>query len=391
MATNRKKRVAALTLVGALALGCAFATLGGPGGFLTPGPDATRASPGTFATGAAVFDHNTGVLGDSDSDGTLSGSERTDLTTVQTATATVSRDVVATKGVSTLLMTPAGDDWWHLVTGLSAQAGLYDLPAPTGVDWYAYTEGRAYHSLSSVDGVYDAVHLVFTDEAALHAWVNSAALRGLTGSSTFQVRGRVLTIVPVWVDASREPFGAVDDQALAEVKVPVAIWDFNVSQWVANRASESVLPADYRQFWDHLGFARTGATWSATSAEPNAVWTGPLTGFDATKVDAALAAGILNYSMFHCTSTSDCNDEQGLSDAINSVWVADRFGGAGEDLLIPQLAPPDAEMVINMTSDFRGSITGSTGKNYSPLGTLAMWVTDDGLMSVQPVAGNSPV
>lgn len=337
---------------------------------------------------------NTAVLGDADGDGRLDEEEKKALERTTKSAAKIRHGLLPTKGVETLLVTPAGDDWWRLVTGLSAQTGTWAIDAPEGgVDWYAYTEGRAFKPADGRSRPYDAIHIVFKSEEAMRGWVQDAARRGLVTEAVVEYRGRVATIVPSWVVPYDEPYPEVTEKALAGIEVPIAMWQIDISEQIGLRAEESMLPDVYKKvFYDHLGFARTGATWSATSPAPDAVWRGKVTGFDPDRVDAGAALGELNASYEKCTprAINDCGGGQGMAEAVNRAWFAQGHEGGGEPTLAPPYAPEDAQVVISLDNGFRGAVAGTYAFDDSPVGALSMWVTPDKILSIHPVLGGYP-
>lgn len=391
MSTLRSRRVVVALIVVSLALGAvALVTSRGPEPVDTPGPAAAVAPwerPGYF---------NTGVPGDVDGDREVSPDEKAVLDEAEaTSSEVVASGIAATKGVETVLVTPSGEDWWTFVTAQAPDLALSGSPAPEGVDWYAFTEGRTYRPESQWLTRYSAVHLVFSTTDALNAWYDLNAASGVASGVTMSPRGRVLTITPVWVDVSTEPYGPVDELAASGRTVSIGLWRVNYAEQFANQMTEVVDPTAYRDVQDALGFG-AATSWEATSPRPDVAWTGPLAGFDAEQVDGFDVIGAINSSTYDCVDgTHECRSKgagdgsSGISEAISTIWVMDSAGrGGGEPSLKPTDAPADAALVFSYDDGYRGALNRMMSRS-SGIDKYDTWVTPDGLLTVRPVFAES--
>lgn len=379
MTTDRTRRRSALALglvalAAALLLGLTVLGSGHPGD-----------APGDGA-GPAPWDSpdylNSGVLGDTDGDGRVTASEREDLAVTEASVETVRTSVTARKGADTVLLTPASDAWWRFVVDQAYGLGLSGSATPADVDWYAYTEGRAYHGLSQTNAYYSAVHVAFADTDTAVGWVEALAADGFAATASFTVRDRVVTVTPAWVDARTEPYPDVTGATLSTIETKVALWRIDFVEQANNRALEAADEVAYDAFWQRTGLA--DASWTATSPRPDVPWVGRLTGFDAAAVNVSDAAAVINTSTFQCHSDRACRHDDGISDAINEIYLADATGGqAGEELLAPADVPADVVLTLVTSGAFRGIVAGTGGRTGGPLADLTYLVTAGGTLTLR--------
>lgn len=322
---------------------------------------------------------NSGVPGDVDGDGKVSVPEQKALDVTRQSAETLADTVIAQKGGDTLLLTPAGENWWEFITRQAPGLGLAESPHPAGVAWYALTEGRAFEPLSDVNTYYQAVHVSFDDRASATGWVEGLAAEGHGAPAMFTIRDRVVTVTPSWVDAKTEPYPETDTQTLDAIEARLGLWRIDFSEHAKNRAREAADPVAYEQFWNATGI--TG-TWTATSPRPDLAWVGALEGFDAKRVQPNEAVAAVNLSMYECRGARECRSDLGMAEAISHLYLVDAEGASGgEEWLAPADLPSNLAVSLTLAEAFRGAANGSY--SLEGVGKTEYVVADNGTMSLR--------
>lgn len=382
--SDRSRRAAALTVLLALVVGVGgtLAVSGLGGGGNDPSPIGYP----------KLYEQNTSVPGDANSDGKVSKQEKADLETTEKSRSRILDEVAAPQGVNTLLVTPSGKGWWQLVTGISAQTSLWTTAPPTGkVRWYAYTEGMAKSVLDGPRRPYDAIHIAFDDYDAARAWTEEQARLGLGATSTTFIRGSVVTLTAGFVDPTSEGFDPDPDGELSDIDVRIGMWTIDITGQQKNIAAAAGSPSAYRAFVENLGLGGDGVSWSATSAYPNAIWRGEVSGFNAGALKASDALGMVNASVDICRENKDCRVESAIAEGVNHVWLLDaNGGGGGEQSLRPDRDLSDADLMWVTGAGWRGAISGDLGFVRGPIQRTELWIEDD-TMAIRPVLETIPV
>lgn len=304
-------------------------------------------SPQTYAMGE--YPANSGYLGDVDGDGTLSHDEADDLKTTQNAFEVISEAALPqldntagaaapgdeggekTAGTAAFRMvTPGGEEWWPMVTSLTAQLRAWEVPAPEA-EWYAAAELRASQATYKRSGAKKATYPVVLvwfdpDSADYTGWAAQAAEVEQISFRPIDMGGGLVMLAPSWVDVSKEPlvpmaapsapaqgveeYDPNGGQKVAKnlgVDVPVAMWEIDWTEWIDSAARNSAVPSAYREYWRNLGFevdpTKEHTTWSATTADPSLAFRGRVENFHPSKVDVVTASSI--FETLPCTTTNE--------------------------------------------------------------------------------------
>lgn len=330
-----------------------------------------------------------GVPGDTDADGTVSPEEKSALDATTKTVEKFQETLFATKGVHSVLVTPAGEKWWQLVTSVAAPTSLSFADAPSDVSWYALTDGEAFSPLSKKISVYQALHLKFTSDQDAIRWVQQRAAAG-EGEFAQSFRGDgVVTVTPVWVDPAAEPYEQdLSDAGVGEATVDVAYWSIDFDAHIEALADATVDPEGYRSIWRNLGFA-DGATWQATSASPDGAWVGPISGFDRGSVDVGEAGGAINTFRSECYEGNKdtgptCDVAFAAREAIYEVFLQGGGRSVGDpEWRYPGL-PSDYDVYFGRSASFQGHIEGRRAYYHPAVPLLAMWVTGGDTLTIYP-------
>lgn len=238
---------------------------------------------------------------------------------------------IATPDTTSYVLTPGGERWWRLVTGLASQLEVGAATAPEGAKWFATTWAPPHQTDGIPMGQYAAVHVGFATPDEARAFSPHAAQQSC--SCQLLVRANVVTITPAWADPYVQPF----DLDLETLRVPK---DYRVTQarWVADLdATYAGYVGDVprtealRESWRHLGF-RDDASWDLVANDPAGPWLGEVRGFDAKNVNiAAINSLVADTEQIKCDDGVCETLHPGLShlsqyvqlSSPSSTWPAD--------------------------------------------------------------------
>lgn len=366
--TTRRTRAAALAAAAAVILLAAVAAL-----LTTPGPD-TSPSATEETTGPGPL--TVTDAGDLDGDDSVSTEEREQAAETEAAATNAVAALAprAGKDVGDLLVTPAGDKWWDLVTSIYPEGELWETGPPADARWYAVTDGASYRSMEQVKGrtlSYRAIHVAFGTAEQAFAWASQAPVGKAV---SFLYRGNVVTVVPGWVDLKQEPF---PDQLvkLRDLEPEVGFWSIDFAKTTDLDAENAIVKSAYRGFWHHLGFEK--ARWSAVTRDPGR-WVGALTGWDADAVDIGTAVGAL------VATADEQSGATGMS-AMAMHMVAEAAGsevrgGLGDyDVHLPE----HTDLDLSIDPSWLGAANGTYANPKPPVTLMTYWVIDD-VLTISP-------
>ena len=321
------------------------------------------------------------IPGDLDGDDKITEEERTEVeTTTQTAadltTSAVGPEVAKT--ASSMLVTPAGQDWWDLVAAQTSYARLWEMPAPEHVNWYALTWSHRTTALASKRdaSMYPAVHIAFPtrNDAAMWAASASDTESGATLLLDFTYRDSVVTVAPAGTNLNREPLpkrlGDIKDETLDS-----GYWSIDYGRQIRDslRDAPAMWQPAFRKYWENLGLMNL--RWSAVSRDPGR-WVGKATGFNPDKPSLEDAIGYVNATM-----TRDGNPQ--ASTIAMMMRVVKDGVTFGPDYMDPQEKPVDPDLIFSqMVGIHTFMVTGSSTQS-TKVGYLEQWIKD-GVMTVVP-------
>lgn len=372
----RRTRMVAIALIVALVIGLFItalsSTLGG-----SNDPDAVPPVEEFPTTGPLAVT----VPGDLDGDDKISDAERDEVERTTTTAVNLTDDVVGpqiSKASTSMMVTPAGQEWWDLIASQTSYTRLWEMPAPEGVNWYALTWSKRLTSLrgKTDSSFYPAVHIAFPSSADASAWAATSA-EAESGASMlldFAYRGNVVTVAPAGSDLYREPLpkrlGDVRDTVLDS-----GYWSIDYGRQIENTLANSPAmwrPA-FRKYWHFLGVDEM--RWSAVSRDPGR-WVGKVTGFNLKNVDLEAAIGNVNSTM-----TKDGNAQASTIAQMMRVVHGDL--NFGPEYMSPQEKPEDYDLIWSQKVGVHTFMATGASAESPEVGYLEQWISGD-VMTVVP-------
>lgn len=285
-----------------------------------------------------------------------------------------------------VLLAPASEEWWPLVSGMAVELNLGSLDLPSGAAWIGYSINHAPDDFFA-GRAYPAVYLGFaTTQQALDFDPRENC------SCIEYRRGSISMLTPASFEGSQLELPQWTDEKTPVLSVDEATWTWDIGAYRDLIASDAVHPNAVRKHFEVLGLGGD-VSWEAVSSSPRGPWTGQLTGFDLDAVDTSLIAEAVDVDDEVvceggvCYSNANSIEVGNWEHASAGAWS---FGTP--DLSAPYVglaaAPVDGS-ALDWADDraliwtwnpayWRGSITQSELSGSGPIETLHLEVAEDG-------------
>lgn len=222
------------------------------------------------------------------------------------------------------LLTPAGEDWWDLVTSVGTDSQLWEAPVPTTANWYALNTTKNYKTNDPAHPTTQTIHIAFPTKDDAVDYLNVLGKENVT-TATSVLRDNLLTLTPSWIDPNRQPFPTLDGNATkATQDVPdIAYWHHNIGETHELHIEENKSPEHRKaltEFYTNLGFTDS-TTWTLTTTDSTEAWEGIIENYNADGIDIAAAREVIQ-----ATNISECTDTDNGDGTTSSVCETVDFG-----------------------------------------------------------------